>query len=82
MTVNELQDLVDEVMWLATAQLFSESLSVLLAWKDNVSNTEVAPNKGLNMFDFDRKYSVWIGGSILSSLSTFRRMRISKHHEV
>jgi len=26
----------------------------------------------------ERKYSVWIGGSILSSLSTFQQMRISK----
>merc|ERR1719453_957167 len=26
----------------------------------------------------DRKYSVWIGGSILSSLSTFQQMWISK----
>ena len=27
----------------------------------------------------ERKYSVWIGGSILSSLSTFQQMWISKH---
>ena len=26
----------------------------------------------------ERKYSVWIGGSILSSLSTFQQMWISK----
>jgi len=26
----------------------------------------------------DRKYSVWIGGSILASLSTFQQMWISK----
>jgi actin-related protein len=26
----------------------------------------------------DRKYSAWIGGSILASLSTFQQMRISK----
>jgi len=26
----------------------------------------------------ERKYSVWIGGSILSSLSTFKQMWISK----
>jgi actin-related protein len=26
----------------------------------------------------ERKYSVWIGGSILASLSTFQQMRISK----
>ena len=26
----------------------------------------------------DRKYSVWIGGSILASLSTFQQMQISK----
>merc|ERR1719150_2916759 len=28
----------------------------------------------------ERKYSVWIGGSILSSLSTFQEMWISKNH--
>ena len=28
----------------------------------------------------ERKYSVWIGGSILSSLSTFQEMWISKDH--
>ena len=27
----------------------------------------------------ERKYSVWIGGSILASLSTFQRMWISKN---
>ena len=27
----------------------------------------------------ERKYSVWIGGSILSSLSTFQQMWISKN---
>lgn len=27
----------------------------------------------------ERKYSVWIGGSILASLSTFQTMWISKH---
>ena len=27
----------------------------------------------------ERKYSVWIGGSILSSLQTFENMWISKH---
>jgi len=27
----------------------------------------------------ERKYSVWIGGSILSSLSTFQSMWITKH---
>ena len=27
----------------------------------------------------ERKYSVWIGGSILASLSTFQQMWISKH---
>ena len=26
----------------------------------------------------ERKYSVWIGGSILASLSTFQQMRIAK----
>merc|ERR1712217_594018 len=26
----------------------------------------------------ERKYSVWIGGSLLASLSTFQQMRISK----
>jgi actin-related protein len=26
----------------------------------------------------ERKYSVWIGGSILASLSTFQRMWVSK----
>ena len=27
----------------------------------------------------ERKYSVWIGGSILASLSTFSQMWITKH---
>ena len=38
--------------------------------------------KVLKMFDHDRKYSVWIGGSALSSLSTFQQLWTSKHHEV
>merc|ERR1712156_37172 len=28
----------------------------------------------------ERKYSVWIGGSILASLSTFQQMWITKHN--
>ena len=40
----------------------------------NVSNTAVEVIKVLNMFDHDRKYLVWIGGSALSSLSTFQQL--------
>ena len=44
------------------------------------------PQSSLAVFDFllqiiappERKYSVWIGGSILASLSTFQQMWISK----
>ena len=38
--------------------------------------------QGIEMFDNDRKYPVCVGGSTLSSLSTFKPMRIPKHHEV
>ncbi|CAF3627265.1 unnamed protein product [Rotaria sp. Silwood2] len=31
------------------------------------------------MAPYERKYAVWIGGSVLSSLSTFGSMWISKH---
>jgi actin-related protein len=34
--------------------------------------------KGKIIAPEDRKYSVWIGGSILASLSTFRQMWIVK----
>ena len=54
MTLNELQDLIDEVTAVGNGTLFSESLSVLVAQKDNVSNNEVEPIKELKMFDHDR----------------------------
>ena len=38
--------------------------------------------QGNDMIGHDRKHPVWIGGSILSSLSTFQQMWISKHREV
>ncbi|KAH0620807.1 hypothetical protein JD844_021588 [Phrynosoma platyrhinos] len=38
--------------------------------KDLYANNMIAPP--------ERKYSVWIGGSILASLSTFQQMWISK----
>ena len=47
----------------------------------NVSNTAVEVIDVLNMFDHERKYSVWIGGSALLSLSTFQQWT-TKHHEV
>ena len=82
MTMNGLQDLIDEGMRLATAQLFSESCSVLLVRKDDASDTAVEVIKTLAMCDRDRKYSVWIGGSTLSSKSTFQQLWTSKHHEL
>ena len=35
----------------------------------------------IEVFDHGGKYPVWIGGSILSSLNTFRLVWIFKHHE-
>lgn len=45
-------------------------------------NSQVYTNKNLFFLQIiappERKYSVWIGGSILASLSTFQQMWISK----
>ena len=38
----------------------------------------LAPRKVKVVAPPERKYSVWIGGSIMSSLSTFQEMWISK----
>ena len=48
----------------------------------NVSNTAVEVIKVLKMIDRDRKYTVWIGGSALSSLSTYQQSWTSKYYEV
>ena len=48
----------------------------------SVSNTAVEVIEVLKMFEHDRKYSVWIGGSTLSSFSTFQQLWIFKHHGV
>ena len=48
----------------------------------SVLSTAVEVNRVLKMFDHDRKYSVWIGGSTLSSLNTFQQLWTSKHHGV
>ena len=53
MTMNELQDVIDE---------------------GSVSSTAVGVIKVLKTFGDDRKYSVWIGGSTLSSLSTLQQL--------
>ena len=45
----------------------------------SVSSTAV---EVLKMFDQDRKYSAWIGGSTLSSRSTFQQLWTTKHHGV
>ena len=44
----------------------------------SVSSTAVDFINVLNMFDHNRKYSVWIGGSTLPSLSTFQQLWTSK----
>ena len=48
----------------------------------SVSTTAVEVIKVLKMFDHDRKYSVWIGGSTLSSFCMFQQLWTSKHHGV
>ena len=45
------------------------------AW---LPETEVPPLSPQIIAPPERKYSVWIGGSILASLSTFQQMWISK----
>ncbi|KAH9255508.1 actin-2 [Batrachochytrium salamandrivorans] len=48
-------------------------------WEERL-NKEMVPNtmKVKVVAPPERKYSVWIGGSILASLSTFQQMWISK----
>ena len=55
-------------MFLGFADRMQKELSSLVA--SNVKLRVVAPP--------ERKYSVWIGGSILASLSSFQQMWISK----
>ena len=71
--MNGQQNAIDEET-AVTAQSFSGSWPVLLARKDNVSNTAVEVIRILDMFDRDRRYSVLIGGSTLSSKITFQQL--------
>jgi hypothetical protein len=54
------------------------SLELLIVCKKNLTALAPSTMKIKIIAPPERKYSVWIGGSILASLSTFQQMWISK----